>query len=144
MIENWVNWEIWAKGALCSRGGWLLGGCSRLVGGVSCALVVRSLASPRPSCWAIVDRYGLQSGGRSSGPRCLQRKVRLYRYRREQDYQWGVGPAPPGVRGTLDEDLEDLKRAAFEEDSSCPWPIPRLYLAQPQALANRRFPPPVL
>jgi hypothetical protein len=36
----------------------------------------------------------------------------------------GVGPAPPGVRGTLDEDLEDLKCAAFEEDSSCPRPIP--------------------
>ena len=66
MIENWVNWEIWAEG--CSLlAWWLLGGCSRLVGGVACALVVRSLASPRPSCSAIVDGYGLQSGGRSSG-----------------------------------------------------------------------------
>jgi hypothetical protein len=44
MIGNWANWEIWAKGALCARGGWF-GGC--LAGswaGVSCTLVARSLS----------------------------------------------------------------------------------------------------
>ena len=53
MIGNWVNWEIWARGALCSHGWWLLGGCSRLVGGVSCALVVCSRVSV--SAWLGAD-----------------------------------------------------------------------------------------
>ena len=65
MIENWVNWEIWARGALCSRGGWLGSAAGRGRGAMHVYGTLTRLARHvgRRS-WI---RYELQTGRSNSG-----------------------------------------------------------------------------
>jgi hypothetical protein len=78
MIENWVNWEIWARRALSSRGGWV-GQVASVGASVmhACGTLTR-LGRTWPGDRGRDTGFKLIEG--AGGPRCLQRSVRLYRY----------------------------------------------------------------